>query len=99
MSASTNQPVGQRLGDFEIVRFFGQFIATVLPVLDHFNIQAAVAAGAFVPPDYLGMAFLYCVLYSSIALLIGLAMFGSAAFNAMVPLNPVRSSVSFPVPV
>jgi ABC-type transport system involved in multi-copper enzyme maturation permease subunit len=67
--------VNSSVGDFEIVRFFGQFIATVLPVLDHFNIQAAVAAGAFVPPDYLGMAFLYCVLYSSIALLIGLAMF------------------------
>jgi hypothetical protein len=67
--------VNSSVGEFEIVRFFGQFIATVLPVLDHFNIQAAVAAGAVVPMDYLGMALLYCVLYSAIAMLLGLAMF------------------------
>ena len=47
----------------------------MLPVLDHFNIQAAVAAGADVPLNYLGMALLYCVLYSTIALLVGLALF------------------------
>jgi ABC-type transport system involved in multi-copper enzyme maturation permease subunit len=67
--------VNSSVGDFEIVRFFGQFIATVLPVLDHFNIQAAVAAGAEVPLSYLGWAFLYCILYSAIAMLLGLAMF------------------------
>jgi ABC-type transport system involved in multi-copper enzyme maturation permease subunit len=67
--------VNSSVGKFEIVRFVGQFMATVLPVLDHFNIQAAVAAGAVVPLDYLGMAFLYCVLYSAIAMLLGLAMF------------------------
>ncbi len=67
--------VNSSVGDFEIVRFFGQFIATVLPVLDHFNIQAAVAAGVTVPLSYLAWAFLYCVLYSSIAMLLGLAMF------------------------
>ena len=31
------------------VVFFGRLIATVLPVLDHFNIQASVAAGVPVP--------------------------------------------------
>ena len=58
-----------------IVVFFGQFIATVLPVLDHFNIQAAVAAGKSVPTDYLLWALLYCCLYSSIAMLLALLMF------------------------
>jgi ABC-type transport system involved in multi-copper enzyme maturation permease subunit len=67
--------VNSSVGKFEIVRFVGQFIATVLPVLDHFNIQAAVAAGATVPTSYLWMALLYCVVYSSIAMLLGLAMF------------------------
>jgi ABC-type transport system involved in multi-copper enzyme maturation permease subunit len=67
--------VNSSVGKFEIVRFIGQFIATVLPVMDHFNIQAAVAAGASVPASYLGMALVYCLLYSSIALLLGLAMF------------------------
>ncbi len=67
--------VNSSVGKFEIVRFVGQFIATVLPVLDHFNIQAAVAAGAAVPLSYLGWALAYCVLYSTIAMLLGLAMF------------------------
>jgi ABC-type transport system involved in multi-copper enzyme maturation permease subunit len=67
--------VNSSVGKFEIVRFAGQFIATVLPVLDNFNIQAAVAAGAVVPLAYLGMAALYCALYTTIALLLGLAMF------------------------
>ena len=67
--------VNSSADQFEIVHFFGRLFGTVLPVLDHFNIQAAVAAGASVPLDYLGWALLYCVLYSGIALLIGLAMF------------------------
>ena len=67
--------VQSSVGRFEIVRFVGTFFATVLPVLDHFNIQAAVAGGVPVPMEYLGWAFLYCVLYSGIAMLLALAMF------------------------
>jgi ABC-type transport system involved in multi-copper enzyme maturation permease subunit len=62
-------------GQFEGVRFVAQFIATVLPVLDHFNIQAAVAAGVGVPMAYLGTALMYCVLYCGVALLLALALF------------------------
>lgn len=60
---------------FYIVSFMGRLIATVLPVLDHFNIQAAVATGQTVPLAYLGMAFLYCVLYCVAALLLALLLF------------------------
>ncbi len=67
--------VASSVGKFEIVRFVGMFLATILPVLDHFNIQAAVAAGVDVPMQYLGLALLYCVLYSAIAMLAALAMF------------------------
>lgn len=67
--------VASSVGKFEIVRFVGMFLATILPVLDHFNIQAAVAAGAEVPLPYLGLALLYAVLYSAIAMLAALAMF------------------------
>jgi hypothetical protein len=62
-------------GKFEGVKFVAQFIATVLPVLDHFNIQAAVAAGVGVPMVYLGTALLYCILYCGVALLLALALF------------------------
>ncbi len=57
------------------VVFFGRLIATVLPVLDHFNIQASVAAGVPVPTVYLMWSLVYCVLYSSIAMLLALALF------------------------
>jgi hypothetical protein len=57
------------------VVFFGRFIATVLPVLDHFNIQASVAAGRDVPLEYLQWTLIYCVLYSAVAMLLALTLF------------------------
>jgi ABC-type transport system involved in multi-copper enzyme maturation permease subunit len=60
---------------FELVTFVGKLIATVFPVLEHFNIQPAIAAGAEVPYDYLGWSLLYCVLYGTIAMLLALVMF------------------------
>lgn len=57
------------------VRFMAQLIATILPVLDHFNIQAAVSSGIDVPMRYLAVAFAYCVLYVGAALLLALALF------------------------
>jgi ABC-type transport system involved in multi-copper enzyme maturation permease subunit len=60
---------------YGIVQFTGRLFATILPVLEHFNIQAAVAAGASVPLNYLGWALLYCVTYSAVAMLLALFLF------------------------
>ncbi|MEM7313723.1 MAG: ABC transporter permease subunit [Planctomycetota bacterium] len=62
-------------GQFENVQFVARFIATVLPVLDHFNIQAAVAAGVGVSYGYLMWATVYCALYCTIAMLLALILF------------------------
>jgi ABC-type transport system involved in multi-copper enzyme maturation permease subunit len=67
--------VNSSVGKFEIVRFVGQLLATVLPVLDHLNISAPIAAGTPVPLEYLGWAGAYCVLYTAIAMLVALALF------------------------
>ena len=67
--------VNSSVGKFEIVQFVGQLIAIVLPVLDHLNIQASIAAGTPVPLAYLGWAAAYTVLYSTIAMLVALALF------------------------
>ena len=67
--------VNSSVGKFEIVRFVGQFIAVLLPVLDHFNVQAAIAAGAEVKLDYLAWATAYAVLYSAVAMLLALVLF------------------------
>lgn len=53
----------------ENVQFVARLIATVLPALELFNTQAAVATGSIVPADYLGWAALYCVVYSTAAIL------------------------------
>jgi ABC-type transport system involved in multi-copper enzyme maturation permease subunit len=67
--------VQSSVGQNEFVAFFGQLIALILPVLDHFNIQAAVAGGVRVPAQYLAWALLYCVLYSTVAMLLALILF------------------------
>jgi len=60
---------------FEPVVFIGRLISTVLPVLEYFNIQAGVAGGNQVPISYLGMALMYCLLYSAAAMLLSLVLF------------------------
>jgi len=58
-----------------LVSFFGQFIATVLPNLDDFNIQVAVSSGAPVGWDYVGAVAIYCAIYSTVAMLVALLLF------------------------
>ena len=60
---------------FEAVVFVAQLLSTVFPVLDHFSIEAAVAAGVSVPYTYLGWALLYSLVYGMIALLLALVLF------------------------
>jgi ABC-type transport system involved in multi-copper enzyme maturation permease subunit len=67
--------VQSSVGRFAIVRFVGQLFATLLPVLDHFTIEAAVVGGVDVPWGYLGWAAIYAALYATVALLVALVLF------------------------
>ena len=67
--------VQSSVGKFAIVRFVGKLIATLLPVLDHFTIEAAGVGGMPVPRVYLGWAALYAALYSTLAILVALVLF------------------------
>ena len=58
--------VQSSVGKFAIVRFVGKLIATLLPVLDHFTIEAAVVGGMPVPWVYLGWAALYAAFTSGL---------------------------------
>lgn len=60
---------------YVLVSFVGQLLAVLLPNLESFNIQAAVATGSEVPVAYLGWAFLYCVLYTTAVMFLALIMF------------------------
>lgn len=57
------------------VNFMARLFTTVLPVLDHFNITAAISTGQPVPAVYLAWAAAYCVLYSSMAMVLALLLF------------------------
>jgi hypothetical protein len=57
------------------VNFMARLLATVLPVLDHFNITAAISTGQPVPAVYLAWAAGYCVLYTSMAMVLALLLF------------------------
>ncbi len=65
---------GNALG-LELVQFTARLIATVLPNLEHFNTQAAIATGTVVPPVYLGYATLYCAAFSMAAILLAFILF------------------------
>ena len=62
-------------GAFGLVSWMGGFLATILPGLNYFNIHSAIAQGKTVPLVYLAYALLFCILYSSVAMLVALLMF------------------------
>jgi hypothetical protein len=67
--------VQSSVGKFAIVRFVGKLTATLLPVLDHFTIEAAVIGGSPVPWGYLVPVTAYAALYSTVAILVALVLF------------------------
>jgi ABC-type transport system involved in multi-copper enzyme maturation permease subunit len=67
-----SQEVAQQLPP---IVFFSKLIATVFPVLDHFDVQASVAGNKVVPLLYIGWCFVYAAIYSTIAMLLALVLF------------------------
>jgi len=63
------------VGKIEIVRFVANFLAAILPVLDHFNISAGISTGQPVPLVYLSWTALYCFLYCCVAMLVAMLLF------------------------
>lgn len=62
-------------GEIVFVRFIGKLLSVILPVLDHFEIEGAIAGASSVPTSYLGWALLYSILYSAAAILLALIFF------------------------
>ncbi|MEM9411564.1 MAG: ABC transporter permease, partial [Planctomycetota bacterium] len=67
--------VQSSVGEFEIVQAFGNLIAIIFPVLNHFDVQAAINTNRTVPLPYVGWAVIYCALYSGISMLLALVLF------------------------
>lgn len=63
------------IGRNPIVQAIGRVFAAVLPVLDYFDLQAAISSGREAPLSYLAMAGVYALVYCAIALLLSLILF------------------------
>ncbi len=59
----------------EFVQFMGQLIATVLPQLEIYSVEAVIATNAVVPPSYLLTVFFYTACYCAVAILLALILF------------------------
>ncbi|HEY1068738.1 MAG TPA: ABC transporter permease, partial [Pirellulales bacterium] len=59
----------------EAVEFVARLMATILPNLDHFSIEAAVTTGKPVPLAYVGLAALYCLVYTTAMTFLALLLF------------------------
>jgi len=69
------QIVKGRAGRSELVNFIGQLMPAAFPVLDHFNVDAAIMRGTDVPLDYLFTSTCYAAVFCVGAMLIGLILF------------------------
>lgn len=67
--------VQSSLAEFEPVVVFGNLIAIVFPVLNHFDIQAAINTNSVVPYSYMGWSIIYTFLYGGMAMLLALVLF------------------------
>ncbi len=67
--------VNSAAGEIVFVKFIGRLIAVMLPVLDHYEIEGAIAGASTVPAAYLWTALLYSALYCVAAMLLALIFF------------------------
>jgi ABC-type transport system involved in multi-copper enzyme maturation permease subunit len=67
--------VRTNLGRLELVTFTARVIATILPAVDVYNVEAAIVQGAVVKPQYLGLVALYTGFYIAAAVLLAFILF------------------------
>lgn len=58
-----------------IVGFFASLICAILPILEHFNMETAIAMNRSVSWGYVGLAGVYSLLFAAVAMLLSLALF------------------------
>jgi ABC-type transport system involved in multi-copper enzyme maturation permease subunit len=67
--------VQESKGGFELFEFFARLLDLLLPALEFFNVAPAVATGSRIPLEYVLLNLLYCVLYSSAAIMLAFILF------------------------
>ena len=67
--------VRSNLGRLELVTFLARGIATILPAIENFNVEAAIVTGSVVPAQYVGLAAAYSGFYIAAAVLLSFILF------------------------
>ena len=67
--------VRSNLGKLELVTFMARVIATLLPAVENFNVEAAIVTGSVVPAMYLGSVAVYSAAYIAAAILLAFILF------------------------
>lgn len=67
--------VQSSFAEFQPVVVFAQLIAIVFPVLNHFDVQAAINTNSPVPMEYLAWSVIYTAIYGGMAMLLALVLF------------------------
>jgi hypothetical protein len=61
--------------EFPIIQFVAQLIAVIVPTLDWYSMDKAIDTGNAVPTVYLAGIMIYSMIYTAIAVLLGLLLF------------------------
>ncbi|MEZ6047523.1 MAG: ABC transporter permease subunit [Planctomycetaceae bacterium] len=67
--------VEQSAFKIEFVQFIAQWLATIIPSLENYNVQTAIQRDTLIAPHYLGWLGLYSLIYCSIAMLFAFILF------------------------
>lgn len=60
---------------FEIVKFVASLVATIIPILEHFSLQAAIDADNQITMSLLAGSLIYCLLYVLLSMFLALLLF------------------------
>lgn len=60
---------------FPIIQFVAQLIAAIIPTLDYFSMDKAIDTSQGIPIVYLSAIFIYSILYTLVAVFLGLLLF------------------------
>lgn len=71
----TPQFLNSNLSSFEPVVAFGNLLAVIFPVLDHYSVETAINTNTFVPLEYMGWILIGTLVYGTIATLVALVFF------------------------
>ena len=71
----TPQFLNSNLSSFEPVVAFGNLLAVIFPVLDHYSVETAINTNTFVPLEYTGWIIIGTLVYGTIATLVALVFF------------------------